>query len=158
MDRNIHSWQARTIISGISASSPLPCDLQSYYGTSLPESRTRTPEHLVAGSYHNIGLLCDLLCKSQGKGEEALDQYTKALEINIRVYGQDHPSVANSKYCMGHVYAERNEMDMARELFLECQRIYHKVYGSGHSETVRAANAAQLCSATQASRCAEESV
>jgi len=104
---------------------------------------------LVADSYNNIGNVY----RSQGKGEEALDQYTKALEIKIRVYGQDHPHVANTKYGMGQVYAERNEMDMARKLFLECQRISCKVHGPGYSQTVGAATAAQ-----RASRCAEESV
>jgi len=54
---------------------------------------------------------------------------------------------------MGLVYLERNEMDMARELFLECQRIYCKVYGPGHSLTVDTANAVQ-----RASRRAEASV
>jgi len=69
------------------------------------------------------------------------------------MYGQDHPNVADSKYSMGLVYLERNEMDMARELFLECQRIYCKVYGPGHSLTVDTANAVQ-----RASRRAEASV
>jgi len=104
---------------------------------------------LVADSYHNIGIVY----QEQGKGEEALDQYNKALEIKIWVYGQDHPHVANTKYGMGKVYAERNEKDMARELLLECQRISCKVHGPGYSQTVGAAMAAQ-----RASRCAEESV
>ena len=69
------------------------------------------------------------------------------------MYGQDHPEVAESKCNMGLVYKERNEMDMARELFLECHRIYCKVYGRGHRLTVNAANRAQ-----QARRCAKESV
>jgi len=72
------------------------------------------------------------------------------------VYGQDHPDVASIKHNMGLLYQERNECDMARELFLECQRIYSKVYGPGHSKTVQGANAAQCTQ--QASRCAEESV
>jgi len=104
---------------------------------------------LVADSYHNIGIVY----QKQGRGEEALNQYTKALEIKIRVYGQDHLRVGDTKYHMGLVYAERNEMDMARELFLECQQIRSKVHGPGHSMTVYASNAAQ-----RASLCAEESV
>ena len=66
---------------------------------------------------------------------------------------QIETSIHTYKYVMGLVYEERNEIDLARELFLECQRIRSKMHGPGHSMTVAAANAAQ-----RASRCAEESV
>jgi len=66
----------------------------------------------VASLYHNIGNIY----QEQGKYEEVLQQYKKSLEIEIRVY----PRLADSKYNMGVVYTERNEMDMARELHREC--------------------------------------
>ena len=104
----------------------------------------------VAMSYMNIGEVCRL----QGDDHQnALHQLQKSLEIRIRLYGEDHPRVADSKYGMGRVYEDCNEMDLACELFLECQRIYSKLYGPGHSKTVMAAEAAQ-----EASRCGKESV
>jgi len=102
----------------------------------------------VAESYHNIGMAYE----AQGNNL-ALEQYQKSLEIKIQVYGLDHPLIANSKYNIGRVYEERNEMDAALELFLECQEIYSKVYGPEDSRTIMAANAAQ-----RASRCVGESV
>ena len=69
----------------------------------------------------------------------------KATSIN-----QEHLAVADSKYNMGLLYTTRNEMDTARELCLECEKIYSEVHGPGHSKTV---NAALL-----ASQCVQESV
>jgi len=54
----------------------------------------------VAASYNNIGMVYD----SQGKYEEALEVYQKALEIRTRVFGSDHPDVANSCLGIGNVY------------------------------------------------------
>jgi len=44
-------------------------------------------------------------------------------------------------------------MVTALDLFLECQQIYSKVHGPGHSEMVKAADAAQ-----RTRQCLEESV
>jgi len=64
---------------------------------------------------------------------------------------QDHLSVADCKHSMGLFYAMHTEMDMACELFLECQQIYSKELGPGHSMTVIAINATQLVN-----QCVEE--
>ena len=45
----------------------------------------------VAASHLDIGNVYD----SQGDYENALDQYQKALQVCLAVYGQDHPSVAD---------------------------------------------------------------
>ena len=91
-----------------------------------------------------------MVYQKQGKYEEALVQYHKSLEIRLRLFGQEHPEVANLKYNIALLYKTRNETDKARELFLECEKIYSKVLGPGHSKTVEAA--------MRASRCVEESV
>ena len=46
----------------------------------------------VAASYNNNGLVYD----RQGKYEEALEYHQKSLDIEIRVFGSDHPDVAKS--------------------------------------------------------------
>ena len=69
----------------------------------------------MAASYWGIGLVYD----SQGKYEEALVQYRRTLEIQIRVLGQDHPNVARSKYNISVVHKRREESETARGLLLE---------------------------------------
>ena len=53
-----------------------------------------------------------LVYNSQGKYEEALEYYQKSLDIKIRVVGQDHPSVADSKYNLALLHKKRKETDM----------------------------------------------
>ena len=76
--------------------------------------------------------------------------YQKSLDIRISVFGtenhvSDHPSVADSKYNMALLHKRRNETERARQLFLECEQIYAKVYGPDHSETKDAAQQASRC-------------
>jgi len=66
---------------------------------------------------------------------------------------QDHVRVADCKYGMGLFYAMHNEMDLACELFLECQQKHSKELGPGHSMTVITVNATQLVN-----QCAKENV
>ena len=54
----------------------------------------------VATSYNNIGNVYD----RQGQYERSLEYYQKALEIFIKVSGQDHPAVAASYNNIGVVY------------------------------------------------------
>ena len=95
----------------------------------------------MADSYRNIGNVY----YGQGKYEEALVQYQKALAIDLAVHGQDHPSVADSKYNIALLHKGRQETEKARQLFLECEKIYATVHGPDHSETVDAARQASRC-------------
>ena len=88
----------------------------------------------MAASYNNIANIYD----DQGKYEEALDLFTKSLDIMTRIYGGDnHPSVANTKYNLALLHKKRKETDIGRQLFLECEQIYTIVYGPHHRKTVR---------------------
>ena len=49
------------------------------------------------------------------------------------------PSVTASKYNLSLQRRQRNETDIARQLFREREQIYITVYGPDHSETVDAA-------------------
>ena len=44
------------------------------------------------------------------------------------------PRVATSKYNLALLRRQRNETDIARQLFRECEQIYFTVYGPDHSE------------------------
>ena len=81
----------------------------------------------------------------QEKYEEALVQWQKALQVVLAVYGQDHPGVAKSKYNIALLHKGRQETEKARQLFLECEKIYAAVHGPDHSATVDAARQASRC-------------
>ncbi len=54
----------------------------------------------------------------------------------------NNASVATSKYILALLRRQRNETDIARQLFREREQIYITVYGPDHSETVDAARQA----------------
>ena len=78
----------------------------------------------MAASYNNIGWVYN----SRGEYGEALDQHGRALEIQIRVLGQDHPSVAKSNYNIALLGKGRQETGKARQLFFEWERIYATIF------------------------------
>ena len=86
-----------------------------------------------------------MVYEKQGRYEEALDYYHRSLDIKVRVVGQEHPQVADSKYNLALLHRKRRETDKARQLFLECEQTYSAVYGPDHSETQDAARQASLC-------------
>jgi hypothetical protein len=69
----------------------------------------------------------------------------KSLDIKIKVFGQEYPDVANSKYNMSVLHKRHGEMEAAQQIFLECATIYAKVYGPDHSKTLDASRHARLC-------------
>lgn len=85
----------------------------------------------VAKSYHNIGSVY----YRQGKYEEALVQYQKALAIDLAVHGQDHPSVADSYKNIGVVYGSQGNMSAATEMYIKAYHMYLQVLGPDHPST-----------------------
>jgi Tfp pilus assembly protein PilF len=72
-----------------------------------------------------------------GKGdlENALVQFQKALEIQTRVFGSDHPHVADSKENIGLVFQNMTKKSEARQMFTEAAGIRRKVFGADHPLT-----------------------
>ena len=79
----------------------------------------------------SIGNVCD----SQGKYEEALEYYQKSLDIQIRVFGSDNPSVADSKENIGLVFKKMTKKSEARQMFTEAAGIRRKMLGADHPLT-----------------------
>ena len=58
--------------------------------------RTFGPDHPdVAATHNNIGNVLD----DMGMPEEALEMLLKSNDVKIKVYGQEHPVVADTKVC-----------------------------------------------------------
>ena len=51
--------------------------------------------------------------------------------------------VADSNYNIANLFETQGKRDEARKLFLECEKIYSKVYGPDHTETLDAARRAE---------------
>ena len=96
---------------------------------------------------------CEYECRSLigvvdeklGRFEEALFQYGKAQEVYVAVYGDMHPDVGDTKYNMAILHKKRGESKVAKQLWLECQAIYAKVFGADHNKTAGAAQQARDC-------------
>ena len=78
---------------------------------------------LVAASYNGI----DAVYTSQGKYEEALDQYGRVLEIEIRVLGQDHPDVAASYNNIGIVYDSQGKYEEALAQYQKVLQVFLEI-------------------------------
>jgi len=67
------------------------------------------PDHPdTATSYNNIGDVYD----AKGDYENALVEYRKALEIQLKVLGPDHPDTATSYNNIGAVYDAKGDYEM----------------------------------------------
>ena len=82
----------------------------------------------------------------QGKYDKALEYYEKSLVIKLKKLGDDHPSVADTKYNLALLYKIKldNKVE-AKKLFEDCVRIYTTAYGEDHPETIDAKEELESC-------------
>ena len=76
----------------------------------------------------NIGLVY----QQQGKNEEALDQYNRALDIRIRVLGHDHPDVAGLYNNISDVYHHKGKVKEELDHLHREIEIQMRVLGKDH--------------------------
>jgi hypothetical protein len=111
---------------------------------------------LINDSNHStVDLSCDLLASissAQGKlGDETRGLYERSLAISIRDGGPDGLNVATGNYNIGVFYEQlavkqstvdaiQTYLTIAKSHLVEAQRIYSKIYGPTHSNTVDAAS------------------
>ena len=67
----------------------------------------------VAGTYNNMGRVYD----KQGQYENALEQYSKSLQIELAKLGPNHPDVATTYNDMAVVYESQGQYEKALELY-----------------------------------------
>jgi tetratricopeptide (TPR) repeat protein len=85
----------------------------------------------VATSYNNIGGVY----LKKGDLENALLQFQRALEIRTRVFGSEHPDVAQSYGNMGYLYCSLGKAEEANEMFTKAYSIFLKVLGPDQLHT-----------------------
>ena len=95
----------------------------------------------VAATHTNMGNVY----RSLSRYEDALFHHGKALEVFVATLGHGHPDIADTKYNMAILHQKRGERKEAKQLWLECQAIYAKVFGADHSKTAGAAQQARDC-------------
>jgi hypothetical protein len=107
---------------------------------------------LIFGTDHNSMVLsCNLLAnvlEVQGKlGDETRGLHERSLALTIRHFGPDGINAAIGNNNLGDFYyklareqltvdAKRTQLLLSRSYHEEAQRIYSKIYGPTHSDTV----------------------
>ncbi len=85
------------------------------------------PNHpSVAESFNNM----DNIYQEQGKEEEALEMYTKSLEIRTRIFGDSHPSAAATYTNLAAFYQEQGNQIQANEMASKAHHINLNVLGA----------------------------
>ncbi len=73
-----------------------------------------------------------LYLKTRGEFDEAKTALQRALKIDEKVYGPDHPNVAIDVNNLGSVLKDLGELQEARKCFERALKIDEKVYGPDH--------------------------
>ena len=73
-----------------------------------------------------------LVYKSQGKYEEAIKYYFRALEIKEKKQGKDHPSTATTLNNIAVVYDSQGKYEEALKLYFRALEIREKKQGKDH--------------------------
>ena len=98
-----------------------------YYRAALNYART---DSLKAITQNNIGFVYS----EQGNYTQALSYYEKALQIQLQIYGEQHPSVATSYNNIGCVYSDQGDYNKALSYYEKALQIRLQVYGEQHPD------------------------
>jgi tetratricopeptide (TPR) repeat protein len=88
-------------------------------------------KHFLSNSYDHIGSTLVYM----GKYEEALVYMQKALEIELKLHGNEHESVAFRFNNMATVYLDQGNHVKAKEIATKAYHIFLKVLGPDHPHT-----------------------
>jgi hypothetical protein len=92
---------------------------------------THGEDHYAAGgAYHNVGLVLD----DQGKHNEALGIYQKALLIQVKTLGQDHPDVGSTHNSAAGAFAVQSRYDEAVACYQKALAICVQACGEDAAE------------------------
>ena len=88
----------------------------------------------VASTLNNIASVYD----DQGRYEEALEHYERALAVRRKALGEEHPDVGDTLYNMAIVYKKQGRYAEAASSYDAAGDTYAKAYGEDHDETLDA--------------------
>jgi len=74
---------------------------------------------------------------NQGNYNEAVKYYQRALKIDIKKLGIEHPDVAGDYHNLGVAYSNQGNYDKAIEYYQKAYRIAAKRLGINHPDTKR---------------------
>ena len=118
-------------------------NIRNFQPTELLNTRNlsvaSTYNNIVASTYNNMANVHQQL----GNLDESLNLYQKSLDIKIQCHGNEHASVADTKYNIACLYRMQGDNIQAKKLFQEAAAVYRTVYGANHTETVDALNQAR---------------
>jgi tetratricopeptide (TPR) repeat protein len=80
------------------------------------------------------------LYKSQGKYEKAEPLYLQALELDIRLLGDNHPDVATSLNNLANLYKSQGKYEQAEPLYLQALELYTHLLGDNHPHVAASLN------------------
>ena len=72
---------------------------------------------------------------AQKKYDKAKSYYESALEINMKVYGDVHPKVAENYYNIGLVCFNQNDYGASLTYYKKAYEIYKEIYGEEGQDT-----------------------
>ena len=88
-----------------------------------------TVKYHLGTLYNNYGVLL----RRQKKYDEALEIYKKALDIDLEIYGNNHPSVGRVYGNIGNIYMETKRYAEAENYLLKSIQILGAVYGPNNT-------------------------
>jgi len=97
----------------------------------LKEATVLQNEEWIATASGNLGVAWD----SKGEYEKAIEFYQKALSIDEKVFGSQHPKVAIRYNNLGAAWDSKGEYDKAIEFFQKALKIFIKYLGENHPNT-----------------------
>ena len=76
--------------------------------------------------------------RSQGRYEEALEHYERALAVRRKALGEEHHYVGDTLYNIAEVYDNQGRYSEAASSYDAAADTYAKAYGEDHDETLDA--------------------
>jgi tetratricopeptide (TPR) repeat protein len=87
----------------------------------------------AAGDYNSLGGAWS----SKGEYDKAIEYYEKALQINVRAFGDQHPNLARNYNSLGGAWNYKREYDKAIGYHEEASQINVRAFGDQHPKRGR---------------------
>ena len=110
-------------------------DKQQFQQTVADRITAHVIEEPISKKYENVSVLVNALGSTYsdlGDANKAIECYEKALEIDLKVFGDQHPNVGTYYNNLGGAYRDLGDANKAIEYFEKALEIDLKVFGDQH--------------------------